>query len=76
MYKVVTAFYDLEDNKHRYEVGDTYPRGGYEPSAKRVEFLDGTGNKLGVPVIQMAADAEDMAADAEEKKPKRTRKKA
>lgn len=69
MYKVVTAFYDLDDSNHKYSVGDTYPRSGYTPTEERIEFLAGTANKVGVPVIQ-------MAVDAEEKKPKRTRKKA
>ena len=28
MYKVIKHFVDLQDNNHKYDVGDTYPRKG------------------------------------------------
>ena len=50
MYKVVKRFFDLRTNQS-YSVGDTYPHGGGEVDAERLEELAGTTNKLGVPLI-------------------------
>lgn len=52
MYKVVRFFFDLQDNAHAYNPGDTFPRIGAEVSAERVAYLAGSGNLLGVPVIE------------------------
>ena len=52
MYKVVVKFADLMDRNHIYNLGDTYPREGYEPDDDRVEFLASGQNKLGIPVIE------------------------
>lgn len=52
MYKVVTFFYDLQDNAHAYHAGDVFPRDGVEVSAERLAYLASNGNKLGVPVIE------------------------
>lgn len=38
-YVVTKNFYDLEDGRHFYRVGDVYPREGVEPSDARVELL-------------------------------------
>ena len=51
MYKVISYFKDGEDNRHEYNVGDIYPRKGYEPTAERVRGLLGENNKRGYPVI-------------------------
>ena len=60
-YKVVKAFHDLQDYKdikggkvyHHYDVGDTYPRQGLDPtpSKARIEELSGGENAQGVPLI-------------------------
>lgn len=52
MYKVVTFFYDLQDNARVYHVGDTFPHDGVEVGAERFAYLASNGNKLGVPVIE------------------------
>lgn len=54
MYRVITPFLDLEDNEHRYDIGDTYPREGLSPSSARIAFLMSDKNKLGTPVIERA----------------------
>ncbi len=51
--KVLVKFADLEDGGRVYQAGENYPRAGLKPSDKRVEYLAGTGNKIGVPVIEM-----------------------
>ncbi|MEB1809032.1 MAG: hypothetical protein LPK26_17380 [Bacillaceae bacterium] len=38
-YKVINAFIDTVDNKTRYNVGDSYPKGSYKPTKKRIEEL-------------------------------------
>lgn len=52
MYKVLTAFFDLQDNNYAYSVGEKYPHGGIEISAERFAELESSKNKLGVPVIK------------------------
>lgn len=32
MYEVLVTFMDLNDDKHIYKKGDTFPRKGYEPT--------------------------------------------
>lgn len=70
MFKVIKAFSDGQDNMHVYNVGDDYPRKGYEPTKERVEGLLGTGNKQGTPLI------ESIAEEIEEEEVKETPKKA
>lgn len=52
MYKVIKLFTDLQDGGHRYEVGDEYPRKGYEPTEERIAELSGRANKQGAPLIK------------------------
>ena len=52
MYKVVYKFADLKDNNHVYEIGDKYPRKGYEADSERIEELSGTQNKIGKVLIE------------------------
>ena len=64
MYKVVKAFHDLKDVKktksgnayYEYNVGDTYPRKGLEPSKDRIAELAGKNNKQGTPLIELVDD--------------------
>ena len=51
MYRVIEKFADLQDANTIYEVGDTYPRKGSNPSAERIKALAGSGNKIGRPLI-------------------------
>lgn len=52
MYRVIKAFVDLQDNNHKYDVGDNYPRKGYKPSSERIAELASENNKQGVPLIK------------------------
>lgn len=65
MYRVVTAFADMQDRNRVYAPGDTFPRDGAEVRAERLAYLAGNGNRLGVPVIE---------AVEEQEKPRRTKK--
>ena len=51
-YKVLVYFEDLQDHRHPYNAGDSFPRAGYEPSAERIAELCGTNNKRGKAVIE------------------------
>lgn len=51
-YKVVYAFADLEDSKHKYEAGDMFPRQGLEVSKERIEELSSDKNKARRPLIE------------------------
>lgn len=72
MYKVIKAFYDLQDRKgtkngnvfHSYNVGDMFPRKGVEVSEARIDELSGKNNAQGEPLIE----AVKKAAKAESKK--------
>lgn len=52
MYKVIKLFTDLQDNNHKYEVGDIYPREGFEVLPSRIKELSGKKNLQGVPLIE------------------------
>lgn len=52
MYKVIKYFTDLQDDGYAYNVGDTYPRKGLNPSEERIAELSGSENKQGVPLIK------------------------
>lgn len=79
IYKVVKAFYDLEDGNHRYNVGDFYPRNAKKAQDKRIEELSGNNNKQGVPLIAKVepVKTETKTVKKVENKPKtrRVRKK-
>lgn len=66
MYKVIVYFEDIQDKRHKYRVGDTFPRSGLTVSDKRLDELATNKNKRGIPLI--------MWVD-EEAKPKRKRAK-
>lgn len=56
MYKVIYKFADLEDDSYVYEVGDTYPRKGLNPTDERIGELSGSENKIGKPLIKKVED--------------------
>ena len=69
MYKVIKLFTDLQDNGHKYEVGDEYPRLGLKPSLARIAELSGSNNRQKTPLI---VEVDDLAEKQEaENKPKR-----
>ena len=52
MYKVIEYFEDLQDGMHAYNVGDEYPRKGFEVTDKRIEELAKTQNRRKIPLIK------------------------
>lgn len=69
MYKVIRLFTDLQDNGHKYEVGDEYPRLGLKPSLARIAELSGSDNRQKTPLI---VEVDDLAEKQEaDNKPKR-----
>lgn len=52
MYKVSIKFKDKLDNFHLYNVGDVYPRDGYTPTEKRIEYLKVKHNGFNKPFIE------------------------
>ena len=65
MYRVIKLFTDLQDNNYKYDVGDVYPREGFEVLPSRIKELSGKKNLQGVPVIEKIED------EADEKKNKK-----
>jgi hypothetical protein len=55
-YKVIASFTDLEDNKRLYEVGQSYPREGLEPSEDRFTALSSRNNIGKKPFIKFVED--------------------
>lgn len=82
-YKVLEYFTDLKDKGHAYEAGDTYPRGGYEPTPGRIEELSTNKNVRKRPLIEAITASktvviEETTASSEntaEEKPKKRSKK-
>lgn len=66
MFRVVKLFTDLQDDNHKYEVGDEYPRLGLNPSLARIEELKSASNRQGVPLIEEIADLEADKESVEE----------
>lgn len=73
MYKVLTAFADLQDNNYRYQAGDEFPREGMAVSEERLNELLTDQNRRHKPMIEEVKPAESAAA--EEEKPKTQPKK-
>lgn len=80
MYKVTHFFHDLQDSHttkdgtvyHAYNVGDTYPRRGYEPSEERIKELSGKDNIRGVTLIELVEEQEKPVEEQE--KPEKSNK--
>jgi len=70
MYKAVCTWRDLEDG-HLYEAGDHFPHDGREIPAERIAMLLSSENLANKPVVEKAEEA-----PTEERKPRRTAKKA
>ena len=51
MYKVLTYFEDLQDNRHPYNPGDIFPREGLEVTATRLKELSSVKNQRGIKLI-------------------------
>lgn len=73
-YKVLRFFYDLQDDNHAYDIGDTYPREGFTASEKRIAELTGDKNKQRMPLIE-AVEEPKAKKETDEEKPKKRAKK-
>lgn len=75
-YKAKITFRDLQDNEYIYQVGEVYPREGYEPSKERVaEVLEKGGiepvepsKELTVKELKAKLDEAGIEYDAKSKK--------
>lgn len=56
MYKAIKYFVDLQDNRHSYNAGDTFPRDGLEVSRDRIVELSTAINKRNEPLITFIQD--------------------
>ena len=70
MYKVIKHFVDLQDNNHKYDIGDTYPRKGLNVLQSRINELASNKNRQGVPLI------EEIPEKVEEPKKKKSAEKS
>lgn len=52
MYKVIKYFTDLQDDNFEYNVGDTYPRSGFDVLPSRIKELASKKNRQGEPLIE------------------------
>lgn len=59
MYKVIKHFVDLQDNNHKYDVGDTYPRKGLNVLQSRINELASNKNKQKTPLIEEIPEVEE-----------------
>lgn len=53
MYKVISSFADIQDNRHIYKAGDVFPRKGLKVSDERIAELSSDKNRRGFPLIEM-----------------------
>ncbi|WEQ79935.1 HeH/LEM domain-containing protein [Streptococcus dysgalactiae subsp. equisimilis] len=59
-YTVKARFFDLLDNSFLYEVGDSFPRKGYEPSKERLESLLSSNNTEHKPFIEVSGNGNSL----------------
>ena len=70
MYKVLERFTDLQDNRHEYNPGDTFPREGLVVSEERLAELSTDKNRQRRPLIEVVIE-KPAKAKAEEKPEKK-----
>ena len=61
MYKVIKHFVDLQDNNHKYDVGDTYPRKGLNVLPSRIKELASDKNLQKTPLIKEIPEVEEKS---------------
>ena len=60
-YRVIVKFSDLQDGRHIYDVGDTFPREGKKLTKKRCAELASDANKRHVPLIEAVEETDEEA---------------
>lgn len=58
-YRVIERFFDGEDWNHYYDIGDTYPREGVQPSDERIKMLSTDLNPHNKPFITQEGGGSD-----------------
>ena len=74
MYKAIETFTDLQDNNHRYQAGDIFPREGLRVTKKRLEDLLTGNNKRHKPMIEEIP--EEIPEETKKPVPKKGKKNA
>ena len=69
MYKAIEHFTDMQDNNYSYNVGDIFPRSGYDVSKERIAELAGSDNLRGRAVIEIIPD--EVTEETVEEKPRK-----
>lgn len=64
-YKVIKHFVDLQDNNHKYDVGDAYPRKGLSVLPSRINELASAENLQGVPLIEEVPETKPVSKSEE-----------
>ena len=68
MYKVINYFEDLKDARHKYNVGDIFPRIGIEVSEERLKELSSNKNRQKKPLISLVEDDKVKEGNAKKEK--------
>ena len=58
-YVVINEFKDTKDNGTHYKVGETYPKGNFKPTKKRIEELSSIHPKYNRAFIQEIVEKEE-----------------
>lgn len=66
MYKVIKYFTDLQDGNHPYNVGDIFPREGFEVLPSRIKELAGKKNRQGEPLIEEIEEPKKKSKKSDE----------
>lgn len=74
-YIVIEDFFDLQDGRHLYHAGDSFPRAGMDADAARLDELAGSNNAMRRPLIR-AIDAPKRERVETPKPERKTRNKA
>lgn len=74
IYRVIKTFTDMQDDNHKYSVGDIFPRTGLSVTKKRLEELLTDKNRRGMPMIVAEEEKVEAPAEVKEENPKRTAK--
>lgn len=63
-YVVIEEFTDLQDQRHKYVVGDQFPRNGYHASEARIEELLSNTNRRCRPMIRAIEEPQEETVSA------------
>ena len=70
MFRVVSTFADLQDGKHLYKPGDTFPRQGLTVDAARIAQLASCDNATGKALIEAVEPENDEPKETPTEQPK------